>query len=94
MRIELDAAVKRLRRLEVLFEHKSHVLDDEEEAQRVAQELGFGVEIVMKPVRPGDQNTGPRQQIALVLRKRMKWAASRIARALHCCERTAERWIA
>jgi hypothetical protein len=93
MRIELDAALKRVRRLEVIFETRAIFTDDEREAQRIAEQLGFDVEILMLPVKPGTKGAAERRKVAMELRRRKNWPVSRIARALHCCERTAERMV-
>lgn len=92
MRIELDAALKRVRRLEVLHESQLRSMDDEKEAQRIAEELGFIVEILMLPVKSGPGQPEARGKVAKALRKK-KWPISRIARVLHCCERTVERLV-
>jgi len=73
-----------------------HLSADDLEAQRVAQEMGFGVEVIVLWKRRGGGLTGRTEKIrklALELHRR-KWSASRIARALKCCERSVERWVA
>jgi hypothetical protein len=84
---------KTVRKLEVACETKSILNDDEREAQRVAEQLGFSVEVTI--VRPGRDNaTGrARRKLAQVLRARNKWSVSRIARTLHICERSAWRLV-
>jgi ribosomal protein L29 len=85
--------MKRLRKLEVFFEQRMMFTGDEREAQRVAEQLGFDVEVVLLPVETTDRFAEARRTIARVLRKK-KWTVERIARAMNCSPRTANRWLA
>ena len=58
MRIEMDALRSQVRKLTVLFENKIIFNDDEREAQRIAEQLGFKVDIVIlrvKKITPVDK---------------------------------------
>jgi DNA-binding NarL/FixJ family response regulator len=57
-------------------------------AADVAREAGLPVEILLLPERQAE-----RRALAGKLRER-GWSVARIARALRCCERTVERWVA
>ena len=70
---------------------------DDVEAQRLAQELGFEIALVVLPKtknrKPAEVDTA-RRELGCQLHFKNRWSASRIARALNVCERTVERWIA
>lgn len=98
MRIELEALRKDVRRLEVLFQTKAALNDDEREAQHMAELMGFPVEIMMLPIGHKGQAANSvkdkLRRVARELRCKRSWPASRIARALHLSERTTQRFIA
>jgi hypothetical protein len=83
MRIELEALRRTVRRLEVLTETKAIFNDDEREAQRIAEQLGFKVDIVILRVKRDNAGSQARRCIARELRTRKKWSLSRIGRAMH-----------
>lgn len=94
MRIEMEAMRNRLRRLEVAYETKTIFNDDEREAQRLAEQLGFKVDIVILRVKKDHASGQARRCIARELRMRKKWPFSRIARALHLAdEKSARRLV-
>lgn len=92
MRIDCDALQRRVRKLEVYFEERVIFNDDEKEAQRAAEQLGFPVEILIIPRKRGARQLGVHRLVARQLRSRNRWPVSRIARALHVCESTARDW--
>jgi len=85
---EMAALAGRIRKLEVLVGAHVDLSADERAAQTVAQDIGFDPGILVLPEKARE-----RRALARHL-KTLKWSASRIARALNCCERTAERWVA
>jgi DNA-directed RNA polymerase specialized sigma24 family protein len=93
MRIELDALRKTVRKLEIAYETKIIFNDDEREAQRIAEQLGFNVEIFQLAVTRSHRGAAPRRRIARELREKKCWAYSRIARALHCDPRSVRRLV-
>lgn len=91
---ELAAVSLRMRRLEVIFESRGVVSDDSREAERVAQQLGFAVEVVYLPKGAGTKSRArERREIARRLRSEEQWTVMRIARALGCTERAVERMV-
>lgn len=88
MQGELAALARRVSRLEDLQRLSAVGTADEKEAQRIAQTLGFAVEVLIIPKRFAE-----RKRLARSLRAK-GWSAARIARVFRCCERTAERMIA
>lgn len=77
---------RRIEKLEQLARCQSASSSDAMEAQRVAQIVGFPIEILVVPERMGE-----RRQLAIELRKR-QWSYERISRVLNCAERTIRRW--
>lgn len=97
MQGELAALSRRVRKLEVLFESRAVLTTDEKAAQKAAETMGFTVEILMLPPYTGRRGQRKeREQRRQLARKLNKdgWSASRIARALNCTDRTAQRMIA
>jgi hypothetical protein len=86
MQGELAALSKRVIELEKAAQQRMEGNPDQLKAQRVAEEIGFSVNVIMLPMRGKE-----RKKVARELKAR-KWSLSRIARALNCCERTVERW--
>ncbi len=86
MQGEIAALSRRLERLEQLARARAAASGDEAEAGKVAQIVGFPVEVL---ILPGE--TAARRQLAGELRKR-GWSAARISRVLHCDEKTVRRW--
>lgn len=86
MQGELAALSRRVVQLEELLRGRGDMSKDEFEAQRVAESLGFDVDVIMVP-----RHVKERRQLAEELKKK-GWSASRIARAMYCCDRTAQRW--
>lgn len=87
MQGQIAALAGRMERVENLLRSRAASSADEKEAQRVAEKLGFDVEILLLP-----KQTQARRRLARELRAK-GWSAARIARAFNCCERTAERLI-
>lgn len=83
---QITALSRRIERLEKLARCQAANSQDSTEAGRVAEIIGFPVEILVIPERLEERRT-----LALELRRR-KWSFSRIARALNCAERTVWRW--
>ncbi len=78
------------RRIDILEKAQAQQLAfdaDDLEAQRIAGEAGFAVEILRMPKRFKE-----RRELARRLRKK-NWSKARIARAFRVSERTAERWL-
>ena len=92
MKIEVDALRKDVRRLQVYFESRMIFHDDEREAQSVAEQMGFPVEILILPPHPGLRQPVHRQ-VAQQLHCKKRWPMSRIARALRVSERTIGKWV-
>jgi DNA-directed RNA polymerase specialized sigma24 family protein len=86
MQGELSALSRRVARLEEVARAQAVVGVDGAEAGRLAQQLGFEVEILVLPERMGE-----RRALALQLRAR-GWSYARIARVLACDEKTVRRW--
>lgn len=83
---ELAALARRVTRLEELARHRAVTTGDSTEAERIAQLIGFPVEILIIPDRISE-----RRQFAIELRKR-GWSFSRISKVMNCSERTIWRW--
>ena len=89
---------KRIKQLEIRAEYQKAGSADDLEAQRLAQEKGFNVDLVFLPDGRGkqferDKKAAQRIALARELRYKRNWSLSRIARALKRAERTVERWF-
>jgi hypothetical protein len=83
---EIAVMTNRIRKLEVQFASLAVTRGDEQAAAAVAEELGFPVEILIVPT-----DRAKRVALARELHRR-RWSQARIARVLHACERTIERY--
>jgi hypothetical protein len=92
---ELAAVSARMKRLEVVFQSRGLTTGDSMEAERMAETMGFDIEIVYLPRNAGTKKDAKaRRELARRLHTENKWTAERIARALGCSYRTAERMVA
>lgn len=87
MQGQVAALSKRIERLEELLRTRAAASGDELEAQRVAQVIGFPVEVLVVPHRYHERLAFMRE-----LRKR-GWSFARISRVLNCDEKTVRRWL-
>lgn len=91
---EIAGLSARMKRLEVINESRGLTSQDTLEAERVAQTLGFNVEIIYLPRGAGTKtHAKQRRELARKLHTDKKWNSERIARALGCWERTVWRWV-
>jgi hypothetical protein len=65
---------------------------DELAAQRVAQRLGFGVEVLRVPAGTSARENAVKRLLASQLAG-LEWSQARIARVLHVTERSVCRWL-
>lgn len=87
MQGQLAALSRRVERLEELARARAAGSSDVAEAQKVAQLVGFPVEILVLPKRIEE-----RRRLARELRSR-GWSAARIARVMKCGERAVAFWL-
>jgi len=87
LQAHVGALESRLRKLEIEFGQMVKARGDDLRAQRVAQELGFGVE-VLHSLQRGRRKE--RQLLAAELKKK-GWSSERVARVLNCSSRTVQR---
>lgn len=86
MQGELLGLSLRVEKLEHLARATAAAGGDLNEAGRVAQIVGFPVEVLLLPER-----VEQRQALALELRRR-GWSFTRISRVMNCDEKTVRRW--
>jgi hypothetical protein len=87
LQAELAVLSRRVAALEDLARAKVTNVKDQNQAQKIAQLIGFPVEILLLP-----QRISERKQLAKELRDR-DWSFARIARVLNCSERSVWRWL-
>ena len=86
MQGEMAALSRRVERLEHLARSRAASDEDSIEAGRVAQIVGYPVEVLVLPERIEE-----RRALAEELRRR-GWSYSRISRVMKCDEKTVRRW--
>jgi hypothetical protein len=89
----VGALSHRVQRLEVLAGMGKPASEDEKVAQRLAEELGFEVEILYPPKGEGAMKVVEQRRRTAHALKQQGWSVSRIARALKTCERVVLRYL-
>jgi hypothetical protein len=92
---ELAGLSLRMKRIEVIFQSRGILSQDTADAEAVAEQMGFQIEVIFLPQHSGTKKLAKqRRELARRLQREKKWSGERIARALNCTERSVRRWLA